>query len=96
MKIERRASALWVGGFPEGRGNLSTQSGALDHHYYSVASRFDRQVGSNPEELLAAAQAGCFNMMLAKVLAEAQLTPAQLETSATVVLEQQFANFAIT
>lgn len=96
MKIERRGSALWYGGFPEGRGSLSTESGALDDHYYSVASRFDRHVGSNPEELLAAAHAGCFNMVLAMVLAEAHLTATELQTSATVVLEQQFASFAIT
>ena len=96
MKIERRGSALWYGGFPEGRGSLSTESGALDDHYYSVASRFDRHVGSNPEELLAAAHAGCFNMVLAMVLSEAHLTATELQTSATVVLEQQFASFAIT
>lgn len=96
MKIERRGSALWYGGFPEGRGSLSTESGALDDHYYSVASRFDRHVGSNPEELLAAAHAGCFNMVLSMVLAEARLTATELQTSATVILEQQFANFAIT
>ena len=96
MKIERHGSALWYGGFPEGRGSLSTESGALDDHYYSVASRFDRHVGSNPEELLAAAHAGCFNMVLAMVLAEAHLTATELQTSATVVLEQQFASFAIT
>lgn len=96
MKIERRGSALWYGGFPEGRGSLSTESGALDDHFYSVASRFDRHIGSNPEELLAAAHAGCFNMVLSMVLAEAHLTATELQTSATVILEQQFANFTIT
>lgn len=96
MKIERRGSALWHGGFPGGRGSLSTESGALDEHYYSVASRFDRQVGSNPEELLAAAHAGCFNMVLSMVLAEARLTATRLQTSATVILEQQLASFTIT
>ena len=95
MKIERHGSALWYGGFSEGRGSLSTESGALDDHYYSVASRFDRHVGSNPEELLAAAHAGCFNMVLAMVLAEAHLTATELQTSATVVLEQQFSGFVI-
>ena len=95
MKIERRGSALWYGGFPDGRGSLSTESGALDDHYYSVASRFDRHVGSNPEELLAAAHAGCFNMMLSMLLAEAHLTAKELQTSATVILEQQFASFTI-
>jgi osmotically inducible protein OsmC len=96
VKIERRGSALWYGGFPDGRGSLSTESGALDDHYYSVASRFDRHVGSNPEELLAAAHAGCFNMVLSMVLAQAHLTATELQTSATVILEQQFANFTIT
>jgi osmotically inducible protein OsmC len=96
MKIERRGSALWYGSFPEGRGSLSTESGALDDHYYSVASRFDRHVGSNPKELLAAAHAGCFNMVLSMVLAEAHLTATELQTSATVILEQQFASFTIT
>lgn len=95
MKIERHGSALWYGGFPDGRGSLSTESGALDDHYYSVASRFDRHVGSNPEELLAAAHAGCFNMVLSMVLAEAHLTATELQTSATVILEQQFASFTI-
>ncbi|KRE86020.1 peroxiredoxin [Rhodanobacter sp. Soil772] len=95
MKIERHGSALWYGGFPDGRGSLSTESGALDDHYYSVASRFDRHIGSNPEELLAAAHAGCFNMVLSMVLAEAHLTATELQTSATVILEQQFASFTI-
>jgi len=95
MKIERHGSALWYGGFPQGRGSLSTESAALDDHYYNVASRFDRHVGSNPEELLAAAHAGCFNMVLAMVLAEAHLTATELQTSATVVLEQQFSGFVI-
>lgn len=96
MKIERRGSAVWYGGFPDGRGSLSTESGALDDHYYNVASRFDRHVGSNPEELVAAAHAGCFNMVLSMVLAEASLTATELQTSATVILEQQFASFTIT
>lgn len=96
MKIERRGSALWYGGFPDGRGSLSTESGALDDHYYSVASRFDRHVGTNPEELLAAAHAACFNMVMSMVLAEARLTATELQTSATVVLEQQLASFTIT
>lgn len=96
MKIERRGSAIWLGGFPEGRGSFSTESGALDDDDYSVASRFDQQAGSNPEELLAAAHAGCFNMVLAMVLAEARLTPTRLETSASVTLEQQFSSFSIT
>lgn len=96
MKIERRGSALWYGGFPDGRGSLSTESGALDDHYYSVASRFDRHTGSNPEELLAAAHACCFNMVLSMVLAEARLTATELQTSATVTLEQQFGSFTIT
>lgn len=95
MKIERRGSALWYGGFPEGRGSLSSDSGALDDHYYSVASRFDRNAGSNPEELLAAAHAGSFNMALSMILAEAHLVATELQTSATVILEQQFASFMI-
>lgn len=96
MKIERRGSALWYGGFPGGRGSLSTESGALDDHYYAVASRFDRHIGSNPEELLAAAHAGCFNMVLSMVLAEARLVATELQTTATVTLEQQYASFAVT
>lgn len=95
MKIERHGSALWYGGFPDGRGSLSTESGALDDHYYSVASRFDRHVGSNPEELLAAAHAGCFTMVLSMILAEANLTATEMHTTATVVLEQQYSSFVI-
>jgi osmotically inducible protein OsmC len=96
MKIEHCGSALWYGGFHAGRGSLSTESGALDDHYYNVASRFDRHVGSNPEELLAAAHAGCFNMVLSMVLAEAGLSATELHTSAKVTLEQQCSSFTIT
>ncbi|MBD8873678.1 OsmC family peroxiredoxin [Rhodanobacter sp. DHB23] len=96
MKIERHGSAIWYGDFAQGCGSLSTESAALDDHYYCAASRFDRHCGSNPEELLATAHAGCFNMTLSKVLADAHLKATQLLTSATVTLEQHDARFTIT
>ena len=96
MKIKRSASVVWQGGFPAGMGNISTQSGALRSHPYGVASRFEGQPGSNPEELIAAAHASCFAMAFALVLGEARYTPRQLFVSAEVALEQQFNDFEIT
>jgi len=96
MKIKRSGSVVWHGGFPGGSGNISTDSGALRSYPYGVASRFEGQHGSNPEELIAAAHASCFAMALALVLGEAHVVPAQLFVAAEVTLEQQFGDFAIT
>jgi len=96
MKINRKGSAVWKGGLKDGRGALSTESGALDKYPYEFASRFEGQKGSNPEELLAAAHAGCFTMALSLILGEAGLTAEEMNTSANVTLEKLDSGFAIT
>jgi osmotically inducible protein OsmC len=96
MKIDRRGSAVWQGGIKDGKGAISTQSGALNAYPYGFASRFEGVPGTNPEELLAAAHAGCFTMALSLILGEAKLTAEQMETSANVTLEQIEGGYAIT
>lgn len=96
MKIKRRGSVVWSGGLKDGKGALTTESGALSGYPYGFAARFEGQKGSNPEELIAAAHAGCFTMALSKILGEAGLTAEKLETSAVVALEQVDDGFAIT
>ena len=96
MKIDRRGSAVWQGGIKDGKGAISTQSGALNAYPYGFASRFEGLPGTNPEELLAAAHAGCFTMALSLILGEAKLTAEQMETSAKVTLEQVEGGYAIT
>jgi len=96
MKIKRKGSAVWQGGLKDGRGALSTESGALKSYPYGFASRFEGVKGSNPEELLGAAHAGCFTMALSLILGEAKLVAEQMETTAEVTLEQVEGGFAIT
>ena len=96
MKIKRKGSAVWSGGLKDGKGAISTESGALKDYPYGFASRFEGQRGSNPEELIGAAHASCFTMALSKILGEANLTARQLSTSAEVTLEQVDGSFAIT
>lgn len=96
MKINRKASAAWSGGLKDGKGTISTESGALNAHPYGFASRFEGVKGTNPEELLGAAHAGCFTMALSLVLGEAGLTATKLDTSAQVTLEQSGGGFSIT
>lgn len=96
MKINRNGSAKWQGGFKDGKGSISTGSGALKEYPYGFASRFEGVPGTNPEELIAAAHAGCFTMALSLILGEAKLTAERMETSATVTLEQVEGGFAIT
>jgi osmotically inducible protein OsmC len=96
MKIKRRGSAVWKGGLKDGRGTISTESGALQAYPYGFASRFEGQRGTNPEELLGAAHAGCFTMALSLILGEAKLVAEQMDTSAEVTLEQVEGGFAIT
>src|ERR1700728_1916580 len=78
MKIKRKGSVVWRGGFKDGKGAISTESGALNGYPYGFASRFEGQRGSNPEELIAAAHASCFTMALSKILGEAKLTAEQM------------------
>ena len=96
MKIKRKGSAAWQGGIKDGKGSISTESGALKEYPYGFASRFEGQRGSNPEELIAAAHASCFTMALSLILGEAKLTAEQMETTAEVTLEQVEGGWAIT
>lgn len=96
MKIIRNGRAAWQGGIKDGKGALSTASGALKDYPYGFASRFEGRPGSNPEELIAAAHAGCFTMALSLILGEAGLTVTSLETSADVALEKTDDGYAIT
>ena len=88
-------SAVWSGGIKDGKGALSTKSGALKEYPYGFASRFEGKPGSNPEELLGAAHAGCFTMALSLILGEAGLTAERMETIAEVTLEKVADGFAI-
>lgn len=86
--MERTAKAHWQGGFKEGKGTLSTQSGILNESNYSFKTRFEEgEKGTNPEELLGAAHAGCFTMSVAAILTKKGLTPKSLDTKAAVTLE---------
>lgn len=96
VTIKRRGSAAWQGGVKDGKGTISTESGAVREYPYAFASRFDGQRGSNPEELLGAAHAACFTMALSLILSEAGLTAERMETSAEVALEKHNGGFAIT
>ena len=96
MKIERTASAHWTGGLKDGKGAISTRSGALSSYPYGFASRFEGVAGTNPEELMGAAHAGCFTMALSLILGEAGLTAESLDTTAAVTLESVDGGFAIT
>ena len=87
--IERKAQVQWNGDLMKGSGKISTGSGVLADVPYSVPSRFETAKGTNPEELLAAAHAGCFSMMLAKVLGDEKKTPKQISTKATLTLAQR-------
>jgi lipoyl-dependent peroxiredoxin len=89
-------SAKWQGGIRDGKGSISTRSGALNDYPYGFASRFEGKPGSNPEELIGAAHAACFTMALSLVLGEAHLTAEHMETKADVTLEKQGEGFAIT
>ena len=96
MKINRSGSAAWQGGLKDGRGSVSTESGALKDYPYGFSSRFEGKTGTNPEELLAAAHAGCFTMALSLILGEAKLVAERMDTSARVTLEQVEGGFSIT
>ena len=96
MKITKTASAQWKGGLKDGKGSLSTESGALSGHPYGFNTRFEGVKGTNPEELLGAAHAGCFTMALSLILGEAGLTAERMDTTARVTLEKQDSGFAIT
>lgn len=92
----RTASAVWRGGLKDGKGTISSQSGVLKDTQYSFGTRFESGVGTNPEELIASAHAGCFTMALSAQLGNANLTPESLETTAEVKFEKTDDGFAIT
>lgn len=95
MEIVKKGSAVWSGGLKDGKGAISTESGALDGHPYGFAQRFEGVKGSNPEELIGAAHAACFTMALSLVLGEAGLTADKMETTAAVTLSKAEAGFEI-
>jgi lipoyl-dependent peroxiredoxin len=94
--MKRTGSAQWTGDLKSGAGILSTASGVLSSTPYSFKSRFEQGTGTNPEELLAAAHAGCFTMALSLVLGQAGLEPQSLETTCTITLDKDGEGFAIT
>lgn len=94
--MKRKASAVWNGGIKDGKGTISTGSGVLSGTQYSFSTRFEDGIGTNPEELIAAAHAGCFSMALSGQLGQAGLTAESIDTTATVTLDKTEAGFAIT
>jgi lipoyl-dependent peroxiredoxin len=94
--MKRKASAIWRGGLKDGKGGLTTDSGVLKETQYSFSTRFENGVGTNPEELIAAAHAGCFSMAFSAELGKAGFTPAFIRTTATVTLEKTDAGFTVT
>jgi osmotically inducible protein OsmC len=94
--MQRKASAHWSGGLKDGKGTLTSGSGVLKDTPYSFSTRFESQPGTNPEELIAAAHAGCFTMALSAQLGNSGMTAQALDTTATVTLEKLDAGFTIT
>jgi len=96
MALQRKGSAQWKGGLKDGKGTVSTASGVLNGTPYSFSSRFEGQQGTNPEELIGAAHAGCFSMALSGQLDAASLKADSVDTTATVSLEKLESGFAVT
>jgi len=94
--MKRKASARWNGGLKNGNGTISSGSGALSDLKYSFTTRFEDAPGTNPEELIAAAHAGCFSMALSAQLTEAKLEPKSIDTTATITFEKQEPGWTIT
>lgn len=94
--MNRKASAHWQGGLKDGKGTISTQSGVLSSTQYSFGTRFENGVGTNPEELIAAAHAGCFTMALSAQLGEAGIKAEAIDTTATVTLDKTGQGWAVT
>ena len=96
VKIVRTASARWAGGLKDGKGAISLESGAMKDYPYGFAARFEGQKGTNPEELLGAAHAGCFTMALSLILEQAGFKAEEMNTKAEITLTKQGDGFAIT
>ncbi len=94
--MKRKASAVWEGGLKDGKGTVSTESGVLSNTQYSFTARFENGVGTNPEELVAAAHAGCFSMALSAQLGEAGLKADRIETTATANFQKLEAGWTVT
>jgi len=94
--VKRKASAEWKGALKDGKGTISTDSGVLKNAQYSFSTRFENGVGTNPEELIAAAHAGCFSMALSGQLGNANLKADSIRTTATVTMDKTDAGFTIT
>jgi lipoyl-dependent peroxiredoxin len=94
--MQRKASAVWQGALKDGKGTITTESGVLKQTQYSFSTRFENGKGTNPEELLAAAHAGCFAMALSNELGNAGITPNSLDATATITLENVSGGFSIT
>ena len=94
--IKRKASAVWKGGLKDGKGAISTSSGVLKDTQYSFGTRFEEGIGTNPEELIAAAHAGCFSMALSAQLGTAGMTAESIQTTATITMEKTDAGFTVT
>ena len=94
--MKRNGSAVWTGGLKDGKGTVSTESGVLSNAQYSFSTRFEDAKGTNPEELIAAAHAGCFSMALSGQLGSAGMTAQSIRTTASVNLEKTDAGFTIT
>jgi osmotically inducible protein OsmC len=94
--MDRHASAVWEGGLKDGKGRISSDSGVLSEAKYSFSTRFENGIGTNPEELIAAAHAGCFSMALSGQLAEQGMTAERIETQATVTIEKVEGGFGVT
>jgi osmotically inducible protein OsmC len=94
--MQRKASAVWKGGLKEGKGTISAPGGVLNNTQYSFSTRFENAPGTNPEELIAAAHAGCFSMALSAQLGGANLTPETISTTVTLSLEKLDSGWTIT
>ena len=94
--MKRKASAVWKGGLKDGKGTMATDSGVLSNAQYSFGTRFEDGIGTNPEELIGAAHAGCFSMALSGQLGNAGIVAESIRTTATVTLEKTDAGFTVT
>jgi osmotically inducible protein OsmC len=96
IPMKKHASAVWTGSLKDGKGTISTETGVLDNAPYGFKSRFEEGPGTNPEELIGAAHAGCFSMALSAQLSGAGLPPERIETKAEITFEKVGEGFAIT
>jgi osmotically inducible protein OsmC len=94
--MKRKASAVWRGGLKDGKGTISSDSGVLRDTQYSFSTRFENGAGTNPEELIAAAHAGCFSMAFSAELGKAGITPESIQTTATITMDKIDAGFTVT